>query len=865
MRQIPYLLLILALTLSAPVFSQDLGKQICGLEGSKTRLEYIQLFQKQTDIFVTYSPSQWDVTESVSIIKDCLSPAEFFQILMGDSLQAKWFADKVVIFESGINLEAQPFDLSGIIVDAITEERLISATIFLLNQKRGTSSNSFGHFRIAGIEPGESVLVSFVGYNPFVFIPSKDTSSAVIKLQPSILLQPVEVLSSRQQQYEQLSSPDQVLIPSAPYNAGPFLGGEPDILKMIQQETGVLSNEVASGPVVRGGGPDQNLVLLDDIPIYDYNHMLGFTSIFNSDIINRVDFYKGNFPSEFGGRLSSVIDIRTLDGNRNKWEGNVTAGLFSQKMTLGGPVDTQKKMTLIGSGRIATLGTFINLLPIEAIKGFDPSFRDGHVKLSYNPNEKDKINLLYFSSRDRINDLNENDETVAGINVHLSQTESLDWGNRIYGVKWQRKWSDHLFSNTTAYHSRFNFETRNQQQYRFTSPGETVEESYDYFAYSEIQDLGIRTSWEMSYSKNHRVKWGAEVIRHNYIPSIRSEQRTFQSVELDSMRKADPVSVTEWTQYAEWSFTISDNFRMSTGLRQSVFSEDKTLNFNLMPRWSLVVNTGKAASLNIGYSRTIQFLHMLPTPLVGYPTDLWFPGTSNTGPQKAHLLFFNYSLLWKDQWLFQIGSYYKALSGLLNFQNDVLALQDDWQNYLVTGKGTAKGLEVSLEKLRGKLQWGAFYSLGRSDRTFSQINQGRSFPFRYDRTHDLKLKLHYHFSEEVKLGLNWTLASGLPFTLGFTSFQPQAPPGLAYPPTTFIGQRNNERMPWLHRLDVSINIMKKEQKRVKQAWSVGVYNLYNRFNPFAVQVIPEESTQQILLRETSLYPILPFLTYKLSF
>lgn len=857
--------LILTGLFSTQAFSQaEADIQVCGLSGKLSKGRIIELFTEVTGLYVTFSSNQLSLQDSSFTASDCLPARILLESILEPGMQVKWYPDKVILYSlSEVNIERQT-DIFGTVVNAITGERLIAATVYLPDQNKGTTTDESGFFNLENVPVNAPILISYVGYQPLFFYADPAASADQYNLYPSIQLEAVEVLSERYQSFELLSNPDKKFIPADPYNAGPFLGGEPDILKMIQNETGVLANEVISGPVVRGGSPDQNLVLLDDVPLYDYNHLLGFVSIFNSDIINRVDFYKGNFPSKFGGRLSSVIDIKTKDGSRSKWGGNLTLGLFSQKVELDGPLDSEGRYSVIASGRIATLKPLIQALPIEEIKGFSPDFWDMHLKATGNISDKDKLSLLAFRTMDRLNNTDSNDEIIAGIPVTQTQEESLNWGNDVLSLKWHRRWSRKLFSNTTLFLTNFEFSSQNFQSFRFTLPDEVIEESYDFFSYSSIRDRGFKSSWDFHLNERSTFNAGIETIFTRFNPSLKRADRLFEDHEKEEFKNEGAYNTASVSSYAEWNYKLSAKAKIVTGLRYSFFTTESQNYHRWEPRFSFVWEMLPRLNVHGGYSRTAQFIHLLGTPIVGYPTDLWVPSTSGIRPQIADQLFINFSTLLNDRYYMQLGAYYKSLDHIITLRDGSSSISQNWEGQIISGAGHSRGIEFSIEKIKGKWQWGANYTLSRSLRKFSEINNGEAFPFRFDRPHDLKLKLNYHLSKESQVGIQWTLSSGQPFTVGVLSFQPQGPPGIAYPPTVFFGARNNERMPWLHRFDISVRI-KREKEKIDQQWSIGLYNLYNRFNPFAVQVIPEEQSQQILLRETSLYPLLPFLTYKLSF
>lgn len=865
-RNLAILTLLFSLWCAVTVHAQTANqkKRICGLTEAKTKDQAFAKITLQTNLSVAFSGNHLNPDDSVNLQTDCLPLDTLIRLLIDSSLEVQWYTDKIVIYKPQEDNEAEPIQLFGYVKDAESKESLIAATIYLPQQKRGTATNSFGFFSMSNVMPGEPVLISFVGYQPLIYEPKESETEVLLLMTPAIELETVEVLSERQQQIDQLANPDKLSINSAPFNSAPYPGGEPDILKAIQQEVGVLSNEVGTGPVVRGGGPDQNLVLLDDVPFYDYNHMLGFTSIFNADIINKVYFHKGSFPAKHGGRLSSVIDVRTKDGNRHAWRTNLSLGLFSQKIALDGPIDPKGRFSLIASGRISTITPLIRILPIEQIKGFKPNFTDGHLKISFSATAKDRFNLLFFNSYDRLLDESESSERISNLDIEVDQKEELRWNNRIAALKWQREWSRSAFSNTSLFVSHFDFSTQNLQQFRFLTPDEEVNQSFDYFAFSGIKDIGIKTDWDLFLLKQHSFSIGGEAISHQFTSQLERSNQAFSNEQIDSLRQIPGDSYRELVLFGEWSLRANDYFKMDAGLRYAAyFPKERSFHY-FLPRWTASFKPNNKNQIQLGFSRTAQFVHLLETPIVGYPTHIWISGNKHIPAQTANQYFINYSSIISNKWYLRLGAFYKSMHELIAFKDLASSSTAAWEDLVTSGEGRARGFEISLEKSAGVFQWKLGYALSKTTRKFAEINKGRVFPYRYDRRHDIKTQANIIVNDKLQIGLNWTIASGLPFTIGTINFQPQAPPGLAFPPTLFTGQRNNVRMPWLHHLDVSINVSNKKG-RFNNSLSVGIYNLYNRFNPFAVRVIPEEQTQTIVLKETSLYPILPFITYKLSF
>jgi hypothetical protein len=738
--------------------------------------------------------------------------------------------------------------VTGMVKDSLTGEALIGANI-RFNDKM-VQSNKYGYF--AFTTPAQTVIlnVSFIGYKNAISIVgiSKDTN-IVIQLQPSSNeLNEVAVKANTDYVFID-NMAGSFKIPVSITKKLPAFLGETDVLKTIQTLPGVsVGTESTVGLNVRGGTTDQNLILLDGVPVYNINHLFGFFSVFNTDAIANIDFFKGNIPARYSGRASSVLDISMKEGNNKKITGNLSIGPITTKGLIEVPVIKEKASLLVSFRH-----TWLDVLP-KLINSSLPSYRfyDLNTKFNYKINNRNSFYMSYYSGLDSYRLASTDDDTKTSY--------SFNWGNQTLSTRYTSVLSKKLFSSVLLYYTKYDFEVEN----RIQSPRGNFSSRVG----SDIYDLGARLELDQ-YFKNNQSKAGIAVIRHSFRPDIM--QRS--DIELpDSNKPAE--NILEITGFYETQLNIGKKISFFSGISQSNYQTKDKWYVNFEPRISGNYKLNNNQSIKASYNYLTQFLHLLSNGSLSLPTDLWVPITPQIKPLKAHnySLGYYYSMPEKPFQLI-IEAYYKKMYNVIDYKDNAIFLDNttaNWDDNVSVGTGQSYGLELFLQKTSGKTKGWLSYTLAWSERQFKDINQGEKFPFKYDRRHNLNLALMHDFTPSKKLSANFVLTSGAVITLPTGKFQAPLPPLPTnnldvynnflyyFSQLNYIPVRNNFRMPLYHRLDVSYKFSKQKKKGIR-TWSLSVYNLYSKRNAFYVYY------NKGLLKQVTLFPIIPNISYEFSF
>jgi hypothetical protein len=767
------------------------------------------------------------------------------------------------------------YTISGTISDANTGEALIGATVYELGKSRGTSANIYGFYSLS--LPGDTVelIYSFVGYQPikYTFILDNDERKDVALI-PGELLEEAEILGTQEERIEESTQMGSITLDMSKVNALPVLLGERDLMKTLQLLPGVQSGtEGASGIYVRGGGPDQNLILLDGVPVYNASHLFGFFSVFNADAIKNVELIKGGFPARYGGRSSSVVDIRMKEGNMKEFKGSGSIGLIASKLTLEGPIKKDKTSFIVSGRR-----TYIDLLARPFIAANSDGgtggyfFYDVNTKINHVINQDNRVYLSAYFGRDQA--FARYDDSFGN-----NQREKLDaritWGNTILSARWNRILNTKTFFNLTATYSQYRF--LNDYEFEYTFDG--IEERSLFRYDSGIDDVGLKFDLDYLPNANHTVKTGAVYTYHTFTPGINVFEFESQEEVQDTTFGSNDVYAHEFALWAEDDWSITEKLKVNAGIHLSGFSVRDEFYFNpqariaaryLLPkRWSL----GENASIKASYSRMVQYLHLLTNSSIGLPIDLWLPVTDRVPQQISDQVSLGYATSFNDSYSLSIEGYYKTMQNVIEYR-DGASFQgsgENWENKVAIGDGEAYGAEILLMKNLGKFTGWAGYTLSWSWREFEDLNFGNRFPYRYDRRHDIGIAITYKPNDRIDFGLVWVYGTGNAVSLPVARFEPnlfnpsigENSLGGFYNGAEYIDERNGYRMPAYHRLDLGVNLHK-ETKYGQRTWSFGLYNAYNRQNPFFLY-FKNEGFGNRGLYQISLFPVIPAFTYNFEF
>jgi hypothetical protein len=769
------------------------------------------------------------------------------------------------------------YTISGTVTDQASGEHLIGATVRDLKSGKGTVTNTFGFYSLTLPADSALIAITYIGYKPEAFrlLLSANVEQNVGMVDNSTLKE-VEVVAQRYERVEERAQMGRIDIPIQQIKNVPAFLGEKDVLKALQLLPGVSGGgEGQSGIYVRGGGPDQNLILLDGVPVYNVSHLFGFFSVFNPDAVKDVSLIKGGFPARYGGRLSSVIEINMKEGNENEFHGEGTIGLVASKLTLEGPIKKGKSSFIVSGRR-----TYIDILARPLIKaGFRSDGGDGVVgyffddvnaKVNYRLGKKDRVYLSFYTGKDKFysnfgdKDPEYEDRFKAG----------LGWGNITSALRWNHIWNPKLFANTTLTYSRYRFNTQTGFESRELENGSVVaEDRFDLNYFSGIDDVAAKIDFDYVPSPEHYIRFGANAILHTFRPgtfrsSYYSSDGDFDTLSYSANYVQDNVRATEFAAYAEDDWKINSQWRVNYGLHFSGFALSGKPYVSFQPRLNARYLFGMGWSLKAGFSTMRQYIHLLTNETIGLPTDLWLPTTRRVKPQDAWQAALGAAKTLGKDYEFSVELYYKEMKNVIAFKEGASLLQfQGWEDRVSQGNGTAYGAEFFVQKKTGKLSGWVGYTLSWATRQFDDINFGKVFPYKYDRRHDFEITGSYQFTKRFSMSGSWVYSTGNAVTFGTSKY---LGPGGYYDSylqqVTHTPERNNFRMPSYNRLDIGFEFTK-QKRRYKRTWAFGAYNAYNRKNPFFLFTEDERvnGENRTVLKKAALFPVIPYIAWSFKF
>ena len=751
--------------------------------------------------------------------------------------------------------------LSGHIYDKENGESLPGATVYVSNTKSGTSSNNYGFYSMTLPVGSYHVVYSFLGYNDYIIDIElhNDTTLTIEMVSTSQDLNEVEVTGFAKNENVVNAQMSVNSISAKTIASIPSLMGEVDLIKALQLLPDVkFVAEGSSGLSVRGGGPDQNLILLDEATIYNAGHLMGFFSVFNNDAVKSVDLYKGDLPAKYGGRLASMIDVRMKDGNTKGFHGNGGIGLISSRLLLEGPV-VKDKVAFMVAGRRSYADLFLRLSPDEDINSNILYFYDLNMKVNYNINGN---NHLYLSG-------------YFGKDVFKSGLFGMNWGNATGTVRWNHIFNKKLFSNLTFVASRFNYQL---------GVSDNSANGFDW--QSSLDDYNLRQDFQWFANPNNLVTFGYSTLYHNFFPGV------IQGTNKDSFitkYQLNNQHALESAVFISNEHKLGALFILKYGFRVSMFNNigsatnyqfdsqgnvaDSTshgaMDFynsytGFEPRLGIVFLVNESSSVKGSYSKNHQYIQQAQNSTAGSPLHIWFPSSPNVKPQIGHQFALGYFRNFREN-VFEtsIEVYYKYSNSAIDYRDHAdLLLNKYFEGELLFGKSWGYGVELMVKKNSGKLTGWLSYTLSKSLRKINGINDGNEYPSPYDRPNDISLVMNYDLNTRVSFGFTWVYSSGNPVTFPVGRFD--------YDNTTvpIYSKRNSYRMPDYHRLDLSITWREKykPEKKWHSEFNVSVYNAYNRKNPYVINFQSEPDNPNVTYAEsTYLFGIIPSFTYNFKF
>jgi len=750
----------------------------------------------------------------------------------------------ILLTISGI-CSAQKYTISGFVKDASTGEVLMGASVYVPKLKLGTVTNSYGFYSITLDADSIGLAFRFLGYKPVL---KQVNLRKNVELNVSLVtLETGEVVVTGSKAKENVDKPQMGVIdvPITSVKELPAIFGEKDLFKVLQLLPGVQSGtEGSAGFYVRGGGADENLILLDEAVIYNPFHLAGFFSIFNGDAIKSVDLYKGGFPAQYGGRLSSIIDVTMKDGNDQTYHGEGGIGLIASRLTLEGPIVKNKASFMVSARR-----TYLDFL----IKPFLPTgeqaayyFYDINAKVNWQISDKDRVFLSGYYGADVLSFKisNPGDTTGAGIT----------WGNKSATARWNHVFNPKLFANTSFIYN----------DYLSTISIPMNNANYDIS--SGIQDVGGKVDFDWYPTPLHHIKFGGTYTYQKYIPTLIEGQVGGTSFTNEQVKFVHTAAA-----YINDEYTYSEKLSFNIGLRSPFFDYRQTQYINIEPRFTVKYSLDKTTSLKAGYAMMYQNIHLLSNSGISLPTDLWIPSSDIVKPQQSQQvsagIFKNFL---NNSFETSAEVYYKRSTNLIEYAPGTdIFFNPNVDKSLYFGDGWAYGLELFIKKNEGKFTGWLGYTLSWADRQFAQLNNGNPYPATYDRRHDISLTGVYNFNK------NWSFSSVFVYETGSSL---TIPIGSYYVPTggyqNFMqvqdyGPMNSYKMPPYNRLDIGIKYTKKHRK-YEDEWRLDIYNVYSRRNPYFVTIDPNwknpnSNITQAAAIQTSIFPIIPTVSYNFKF
>jgi len=759
--------------------------------------------------------------------------------------------------------------LNGYLKDSLTGETLIGANLQVVGQGKGVQSNQYGFYSISLEKGVYRLLVSFIGYQTadVTIDLTKDIQQNILLLPNAAVINNVTVVGRRRENNVKTAQMGKIELSMSTAKALPAFLGEVDPLKTLQLLPGVRNaGEGNAGFYVRGGGPDQNLILLDDAVVYNTGHLFGFFSIFNADAIKNVTLIKGGMPAQYGGRLSSVVDVAMKEGNNNKTQIDAGIGLIASRFSIQGPLKKNKASYILSARR-----TYVDILAKPFIKkesefyGSGYYFYDLNAKMNYRFSEKDVLYLSGYFGRDKF----------TFNNSKRSFSTTIPWGNSTATLRWNHVFNKKLFANTTAVYNDYKFELAGRQN------------DFNINLSSGIRDLNLKTDFDFYPVPEHKLKFGIQYTHHTFRPNILSGS---QDSVIFEPNNASRKLANEYAAYIQDDWELSDKIKVNAGLRYSVFQQtgrytlyERDANGNKLdsvvydrgqtvkayggfePRLTVRYAISELSSFKAAVTRNIQYIHLVTNAGTTLPTDLWVPSTirvrPQTGWQYAAGYFRNFN---NGMFETSLEVYYKTMNNQIEYKEGYTPSLKDPEEEFVFGKGWSYGAELFINKVRGRFTGWIGYTLSWTWRRFKDLNDGLKYPSRYDRRHDMSIVGTYELSKK------WKVSSVFVYGTGNATSLPERFYFVGGVLTQEFSRINAYRMKPYHRMDLSFTYTPtpKKVRKYTSSWVFSLYNAYSRLNPYFIYFDQEGQASngdlRVSARQVSLFPVIPAVTWNIK-
>lgn len=819
---------------------------------------------------IVFSDSRIPAEKKVSINAKNENIGSILTVILDDfDLTYQIVGNQLVIVKNESKYVKGDVRIYGKVRDKLSGEYLIGANIFQADRQRGTSTNEIGGYSLKIDKQRHRIHFSYLGYKSQIvdFNAIKDTMMEIF-LQPDGLLNEIVIMDDLiEEEHEQTANQQSLHIDKI--RASNHLAGEADLFRYLSSQPGITTAaEGVGGLNIRGGSADQNLVLLDEVPVYNTGHALGIFSVFNSDAIKSISLYKGGIPARYAGRLSSVIDVHTRDGNFQKFQGNASLSTIAFNGTVEGPIIKEKSSFLLSYRR-----TFVDLWIKELTQVINREnnklgnanyfFSDFNAKFNIRLNKKTRLMLQTLHSGDDF----KNSTSVKPEELRDENTNLINWGNSLYSIRLHRDWNKSLYSRTVAYSTQYTFESFKKTLYEIAI-GNKDSLTFNASLYnSKIEEKGVKHEFDWLVSHIHRVKIGANAQFRKFQPlalkiSNQTSQTEPQIEDLRNLKQAPTINGSEFNIFGEDNVNLGSGVQLNFGINFALVMSDNNKKYNsLQPRVALLADS-ENLHFKVGAAKMQQFIHLLTNNGLGLPSDVWLPSSDIIAPQESWL--FNSSFGYRLNSGFRFGGdvYYKSFTNITSIKEGSgidINTGTDWQSEVPVGSGYAYGFETYLEKVFGKTLFNINYTYSISNRLFPDLNNGNVFPFNLNREHSFKCSFNYRVSQFTEFLINWTFQTGNYFSKPINvTF------GTSNNPVVIFPEKNNNKFDPFHRLDVGFSLYN-NYKWGRSKFFIGLYNAYNSTNPFYTDLERDvKNNGRFEFRQFSLMPLIPTLSYGIS-
>lgn len=779
--------------------------------------------------------------------------------------------------------------ISGFITDN-EGETLLNATVFDSRNNIGTTTNSHGFYSLSIPEGKVSMKISYVGYKEKTlnFILKGDTT-ITFTLSPNTTLNDIYVDAENLQQKSITSQTGYTRLTAKEILSVPAALSTPDLIRRLQLLPGVASGmELVSGIYVRGGNSDENLFMIDGNPIYQINHLGGLFSAFNTDAIKTVDFFKGGFPAQYGGRLSSVVNVRTKDGSMNGYHGTFSIGLLEGRIQFEGPVVKDRTSFNISLRRswldilLTPSMAIYNLTRNDEISKFGYAFHDLNAKLTHKFSETNKLSLSIYSGNDVLRTSNVDKEAIT------TQDEDkmfLGWGNTVSSLNWNYVFRPNINGDISIVFSQFRTKIREEERTKSYSNqyGEwTTSNIHEAENRTRIIDFGYRADFDYRPSAKHNIRFGSNYLFHIFKPqyNMSHDYSKDENTAKELVRKTrfNAVHAHEISVYIEDEISVMKRWKLNLGARGSMFNVGKQNYWSFEPRLNTRISIiPERLSFKASYTEMSQYVHTLSTTYLSLPSDMWVPVTERVKPARSRLISSGFSMKLPFDFEAEAEGYYKTIDNIIDYRNipRLTANFSSWEDNVISGKGRSYGLELALRRKSGNTYGEFSYTLSWNERKFDELWENKWFPAKFDNRHKLNISVAHRINKKIELSATWIYSTGNRVTVALENYESRSSHSGSITSTNgYYEHPNNVRLPAYHRLDIGMNIYKKTKRGNEGIWNISIYNAYCRLNPLRVKVVGQESgyyengnivQKPFRIKAEGLIPIIPSFSYTLKF